>query len=302
MNSLKFVQVISFVLLAACSVSSYSEFTPLEHFGENPGELSASVYSNEGVTDNLVVLLHGCSQNGEVFAEESGLLALSKKHAFALLVPQQNKRNNIKTCFNWFSEEDTKADSGESASIKNMIETVKAELKIQNVYVVGFSAGGAMASSLLVNYPETFVAGAVVAGVPYPCANSLMSAFSCMKNGPSKPLGGSQGLPEKSLPRLSIWTGEKDKVVNPANARALAQHWVQLNGLGSPETVSKAGYKVSRWPDSGQNVQLELIEIENMGHGFPINLATQHGGVESEYLTESPLSASVHLIDFWGIK
>lgn len=302
MNSLKFIQVISFVLLVACSVSSYSEFSPLEHFGENPGELSASVYSNEGVTKNLVVLLHGCSQNGEVFAEESGLLALSKKHVFALLVPQQSKRNNIKTCFNWFSEEDTKVDSGESASIKNMIDAVKAELKIQNVYVVGFSAGGAMASSLLVNYPETFVAGAVVAGVPYPCANSLMSAFSCMKNGPSKPLGGLQGLPEKSLPRLSVWAGEKDRVVNPDNAHALAQHWAELNDLGSPKVVSKTGYEVSRWSDSGQNVQLELVEIENMEHGFPVNSATQYGGVESKYLPESPLSASVHLIDFWGLK
>lgn len=302
MNNLKLVQVISFVLLAACSVSSYSEFTPLEHFGENPGELSASVYSNESVTDNLVVLLHGCSQNGEVFAEESGLLALSKKHTFALLVPQQSKRNNIKTCFNWFSEEDTNVDSGESASIKNMIDAVKAELKSQNVYVVGFSAGGAMASSLLVNYPETFVAGAVVAGVPYPCANSLMSAFSCMKNGPSKPLDGSQSLTEKSWPRLSIWTGEKDKVVNPANGRALAQHWAELNDLGSAEVVSKKGYKVSRWSGSGQNVQLELVEIENMGHGFPVNSATQYGGVESEYLPETPLSTSVHIIDFWGIK
>jgi poly(3-hydroxybutyrate) depolymerase len=51
------------------------------------------------------------------------------------------------------------------------------------VYLVGFSAGGAMAAAMLAAYPERFAGGAIVAGVPYGCANSVTKALQCMNPG-----------------------------------------------------------------------------------------------------------------------
>jgi poly(3-hydroxybutyrate) depolymerase len=76
-------------------------------------------------------------------------LALAKKHNFALLLPKQSLSNNIQRCFNWYSAD----------------------------YFTRDLAGGAMASGMLANYPALFTSGAVVAGIPFPCAEGLMTGF-----------------------------------------------------------------------------------------------------------------------------
>ena len=90
-----------------------------------------------------------------------------------------------------------------------------------------------MSASLMMHYPDMFEAGAVVAGIPYPCADGLIKAISCMKNGPASQdelinaakaaLGN-----DNQLPRLSVWTGDSDKVVNALNADALSNQWQTL--------------------------------------------------------------------------
>ncbi|MCJ8297276.1 MAG: PHB depolymerase family esterase [Colwellia sp.] len=163
-----------------------ANFQPLNSFGDNPGELTASYLSPSKQAKSLVVLLHGCVQKGETLAKQSGFVALAKQYNFTLLLPQQSQKNNVKSCFNWFSEQDSAKDQGEVLSIKNMISAVKTQAGIEQVYIAGLSAGGAMTSALLTHYPDLFSAGAVIAGLPYPCANDLAKAISCMRNGPSQ--------------------------------------------------------------------------------------------------------------------
>jgi poly(hydroxyalkanoate) depolymerase family esterase len=103
-------------------------------------------------------------------------------------MPQQSLENNIKGCFNWYSTSDFAKETGENLSIKNMILTLKQHLGGADVYILGLSAGGAMASSLLVNYPDLFNAGAIVAGIPFPCADGLITVISCMKTALHKAL------------------------------------------------------------------------------------------------------------------
>ncbi len=314
-NMCNFHKIISSVTLffgLLLSQHTLANFTTLTTFGDNPGELSASYYTPSEQPINLVVLLHGCVQSGETLAQQSGLLALAKQHNFALLMPQQNQNNNIKNCFNWFSEQDTNKNSGENLSIKNMITTLHTKLNSQNTYVLGLSAGGAMTSSLLVNYPELFHAGAVIAGLPYPCANNLIKAISCMRGGPSQT---AQELSQQVLalqrnkkqdwPKLSVWTGSNDQVVNPKNAQVLAEHWAQLslhNGSKKAEVKQQPNYQISQWKNAQNQVQVELIELENIGHGIAINSQQENGGSAADFLLAAPLSAAIHIIDFWKIN
>jgi poly(3-hydroxybutyrate) depolymerase len=48
------------------------------------------------------------------------------------------------------------------------------------VFVIGLSAGGAMASAMLATYPEVFAGGAIIAGLPYGCATNVQQAFETM--------------------------------------------------------------------------------------------------------------------------
>ncbi len=308
LNFSKTTLLVAFTLIIF-SHNTLANFTKLTNLEVNPGELTASYFIGESNNKNLAVLLHGCVQSGEVLAEQSGLLGLAKTHGFSLLIPQQSQGNNIKGCFNWFSEQDTNKDSGETLSIVSMISMLKQKHSIENVYIVGLSAGGAMASSLLIHYPELFTAGAVVAGIPYPCANNLIKAIACMRAGPSQT---EQVLTKeikdviekgKSLPKLSVWTGKADKIVNALNSQRLATSWSEISvPNASPVKTSHQGYQVTQWLDKANQPYVQLIELDDLGHGMAVNAIELSGGKTADFLLAAPISAAKSIVNFWQIN
>lgn len=305
--------ILLFITLLLFSQYSQADFVEFNNFGDNPGALKASYYAPKRVGQNntplpLVVLLHGCAQQAETLSQQSGLLGLAKQHNFALLLPQQDVSNNIKRCFNWYSAEDFTKDKGESLSIKNMITMLKQKTASDRVYIIGLSAGGAMASSMLVNYPDLFTAGAVVAGIPFPCADGLITGISCMKNGPSQTVEEFVTLiktitPNQAhWPKLSVWTGENDGIVNPLNATMLAEQWaLLLKATAKPKIDNKLGYSITRWNNMGTDVQVELIEVKDRDHGIMVNPNVEHGGEVSDYVLAAPLSTAKYVVEFWGL-
>ena len=190
-----------------------------------------------------------------------------------------------------------------------MINSLKEKLGSKEIYVIGLSAGGAMASGMLANYPALFTGGAVVAGIPFPCADGLMQGISCMRNGPSqtaeelvtrvKKLNPQQ----KTWPKLSVWTGEKDSIVNPLNASMLAQQWANLSTVERKPIINKkSGYTITRWQNSAKETLVELIEVSNRDHGIMVNLQVENGGEESDYVLASPISTVKHVTDFWQLS
>jgi len=295
-------------IISLLSLPAHAQFKAITEFGDNPGEISASLYLPGANTKSLVVLMHGCIQNGELFAGQSGFLSLAKEKKFALLVPQQNESNNIKRCFNWFSPQDIEKDRGETLSLKNLVLEAKRQSKAEHVYIAGLSAGGAMTSNLLVNYPDLFDAGAVIAGIPFPCADSLVKAISCMRTGPAQ---SKQELIEQvrklskgniRWPRLSIWTGTEDKVVNPTNADLLAKQWAGLLQLENPVTINQQGVEILQWQGKQNSPLVELVKIANMGHGMPVRPDLANGGEERPYLLKAQMSAAINIVDYWQVK
>ena len=291
------------------SGAAIADFKSLENFGDNPGDLTASVYQSSVKSNELVLILHGCTQNGEQLAKKSGFYQLAQADNFNLLVPQQHSKNNIKDCFNWFSLKDITRDSGELKSIVNMIKQVTKEYQKPRVFIVGLSAGGAMATSLLSQYPSLFEAGAVIAGLPFPCADNLTKAISCMRNGPSQTpkelaelVVGINGDQKPRWPNITIWTGSNDQVVNPINSQFLAKQWLLLMGLNVKPNVSHgSNYTRSLWIDSNKG-KVELIELENLGHGLPVNNEQKYGGEEGAFLLQSSLPSALEITKFWQLS
>ena len=174
----------------------------------------------------LVVVLHGCGQQAAAFAEDSGWVAMADQLGFPLLLPEQADDNNQGRCFRWFLPAQTGRDMGEAASIANMVRTTVTTCGTdpRQVYVVGLSAGGAMAASLLAAYPDLFAAGAVVDGLPVGAASSSVQALMRMAQaGPARTPAAWADLAKQAgpggfkgpWPRLSIWIGEGDTIVAP---------------------------------------------------------------------------------------
>jgi poly(hydroxyalkanoate) depolymerase family esterase len=305
----------------------------VSNFGSNPGNLKMFRYvpENLGSARPLVVALHGCTQSATKYDDETGWTQLADKLRFALLLPQQDQTgmNNPLKCFRWFDSNHNQRGKGEALSIKQMIDTMLADTSLnidsKRVYVTGLSAGGAMTAVMMATYPETFAGGAPVAGIPYGCATTSADATS--KCGVS--LGGIPGTPTttpveqlspaewgkrvrnassgSTFPRVSIWHGTGDHVVNPQDQIEMIEQWT--NVLGVPATPQlDSQFKTTRhqvFQDSSGKPMVEAFTVKDMDHGTPIDpgTAADQCGTSNhdQYIISAGICSSFYIAKFWGL-
>ena len=281
-------------------------------FGANPGGLRMLSYAPENLAAGapLVVVLHGCTQHAEAFAEQGGWLALAKRCGFAVLAPEQTAANNPNLCFNWFQPGDIARGKGEAASIAGMVKALKREHGLGEVFVTGLSAGGAMTSVMLAAYPELFAGGAVIAGLPYGVAGNVQQAMMAMHGGGGPDVAELGALLSKAaptpkrVPRLSIWHGGADVVVNAGNAQRLAGAWAAAHGLPSSpdETHMLFGRTQGVWRGPDGRAAMELNLLPAMGHGSPLATLGADGlGAAAPFMLETGVSSTLEIARFWGI-
>ena len=180
-------------------------------FGANPGDLRmfSFVPGDQRARQRLplVVVLHGCGQNAAGYDVGAGWSALAESFGFALLMPEQKHSNNANGCFNWFVPEDTTRDSGEAASIRQMVARMVRDHNIDEtrIFVTGLSAGGAMTSVMLATYPDVFAGGAVIAGLPYGVATNLQQALNAMYQSRPHPAAELGDLVRNASPHHGPW-------------------------------------------------------------------------------------------------
>ena len=107
--------------------SSHLEDVP--DFGTNPGALRMLTYlpANLRAKAPLVVVLHGSGQSATNYDLGAGWSTLAEQYGFVLLMPEQNRQNNLAGSFNWFRPEDTRRGEGETLSIMQMIKHMVRE-------------------------------------------------------------------------------------------------------------------------------------------------------------------------------
>lgn len=302
-------------LLLVVASSPALALTEVTGFGSNPGNLRMHKYVPAGLAADapLVVALHGCAQSASNYDAETGWELLANRFGFALLLPEQQTGNNSSRCFNWFETADTTRGQGEPLSIKQMVDRMIADHAIDpaRVYVTGLSAGGAMTSVMLATYPDVFAGGAIVAGLPYRCATSQSAAFSCMNPGSdlSPAQWGAKVRAASSWtgpwPIVSIWHGDADYVVRPANLTESLEQWADVHGI---DTVADATDTVSGFPhrvykDAAGNAKVETYVITGMGHGTPVDPGSGETqcGTAGAYILDVNLCSSYYITRFFGL-
>ncbi|SCF46464.1 extracellular catalytic domain type 1 short-chain-length polyhydroxyalkanoate depolymerase [Micromonospora mirobrigensis] len=284
-------------VVAVAAPAQAATLTQVTGFGSNPGNLSMYAYRPDGLPANApaVVLLHGCTQNASGYFTNSGWQKYADQWKFALVVPQQATSNNSSSCFNWFETGDTARGQGEALSIKQMVDYAKSTYAVDpaRVFVSGLSAGAAMSAVMLATYPDVFAAGSVIAGLPYRCATSTTSAYSCMNPGVDKSptawgdlVRGAYPGYAGPRPRVAIWHGTSDTTVAPANAVESRDQWT--NVLGVPQTpTSTASLPGGTSLEVYGNDAVRLYRVSGMGHGTPVDPGTgadQCGNVAAYFL------------------
>jgi poly(hydroxyalkanoate) depolymerase family esterase len=235
----------------------------------------------------LVVMLHGCTQTPDDFADATQMDAVAETNGFVVAYPEQSADVIATKCFQWWLPAHQARDAGEPKELSDATnEIVKAHgVDAQRVYAAGISAGAAMTVILGAAYPDVFTAIGVVAGVEYKRATSFSEALTVTQSGGPDPMMQgdlahmAMGAHARAVPTFVVH-GTADGIVNKANGEQVAAQWRRTNGLTLGESAilpvgtqtGTAGYPFTRFVHRSKTNNAALIDyyvVQGMGHAWP---------------------------------
>ncbi len=233
-----------------------------------------------GTSLPLLVMLHGCGQDAQGFADSTRMNGLARQQRFVVLYPEQDRLANAQGCWNWFDTASGRAQA-EAASIMAAIDQacLLHGADRQRVAVAGLSAGASMAMLLATRYPGRFCAVTMHSGVPAGAAHSALTALGAMRGRRATP-----ALPRVSdgaapLPPLLVLQGLADTVVAPVNAEGAVRVWAEAGAARAlPRRFVQRG---KRYPVAitdyrhGRQLCATLVEVAGLGHAWSGGAARQ---------------------------
>ena len=302
-----------FIIFQFLILSTYAGFESVTDYN-NPASLKMFKYKPANLSKGapVVVVLHGCKQKAQSFAKESGWTTVADEQGLILLLPEQISGNNFAGCFTWFKKSEVTKGQGEIASIANAIDKLleTENASEEKVFVTGLSAGASMASALLATYPEKFMAGSIVAGVPYSCAFNISQSFRCMFTNSRKSaveLGNEVRKAAANFkgefPLVTVIHGTSDSVVNTNNANQSLLQWTNVHGIDAnadkKREITGTTLLVDQHTKNDRSV-VELLIINGAGHGWPV--ATSKGcGSRGKFIIDNGFCTARELAKTWGL-
>lgn len=189
--------------------------------------------SYQGQAMPVMVMLHGCTQNPDDFANGTRMNAVAEEKQCFVIYPAQTQAANSSKCWNWFNAVDQQREQGEPAIIAGITREVIGNYKLDagKVYVAGLSSGGAMAVIMGTTYPDLYAAVGVHSGLPYASAQDLPSALSAMRgsaSGSQRQHARRSDSSSHSMP-IIVFHGDRDTTVNARNGDQLMEQ--NVSGL-----------------------------------------------------------------------
>ena len=186
----------------------------------------------------LIVMLHGCHQDADDFALGTRMNDYAQKHRCYVAYPVQAVQANSAKCWNWYEAAHQQRDQGEPAILAALTRHLMAQHRIASdrVFIAGFSAGGAMAATMAVIFPELYAALGIHSGVPHGAARDFLSAMIAMQHGThaSYAVHPMQG----QIPTI-VFHGDDDSTVHATHAAQFMAQAAQSAAL--PEWSDRMG-------------------------------------------------------------
>jgi poly(hydroxyalkanoate) depolymerase family esterase len=240
----------------------------------------------------LMVMLHGCTQSAQEFANETGMNATAEKYGFAVLYPEQGYQDNIWRCWNWFKPENQTRSGGELGIVLGMMNEIskKVSIDVRHIYVAGISAGAAMAANMLACHSDLFAGAGIASGLEFQAATSEVEAHQVMSSGSGHDIRQSAAAAVKcsganaKMPAVIAIYGTQDSTVNPVNTSRVIQQFSMMNDILDDKQVNQSqndrvittrqdqvpnGYKYrTDYYGGNGTVHLAKVSVEGMAHAW----------------------------------
>ncbi|WP_438028486.1 extracellular catalytic domain type 1 short-chain-length polyhydroxyalkanoate depolymerase [Sorangium sp. So ce233] len=240
----------------------------------------------------IVVAPHHCQGSGPgTFSEMSSLVSIANTNGFIMIFPEATGQN----C--WDAGSTRSLNHGGGGDTGAIVQMVKYTLAKYNgdagrVYSVGGSSGGIMTEALLGVYPDVFMAGVSLMGVPCGCwaegYNDVTGTGSTAQW--SGPCGGGNvtktaqqwGDLVRSYypgytghrPRLQHWHGTADTILSYKNMAEDVKEWTNVLGLSeAPDGTDTPEPGTTRqfWESSCGYTVYEAFSMDGVGHAVPFD-------------------------------
>lgn len=217
--------IAALVATTACFVASAgpaqaAELREVTDFGPNPANVRMFIYVPDRLAEPapVVVSMHGCGGTASFQLSTQGWRPLADQHGFILVLPQGPG------CWSPTA----------APSIASMVEYTKAtyDVDASRVFATGISAGGFMTNQMVARYPRVFAAGSAWSGAPYGC-NLFLCALGWWTGTPQQ---WGQAVRDANpgytgpWPRMQIWHGTQDFIVQAVNATEMMEQWTDVHG------------------------------------------------------------------------
>ncbi|MFC4425091.1 alpha/beta hydrolase family esterase [Deinococcus navajonensis] len=266
----------------------------------------------------MMVMLHGCTQDGYDFAAGTRMNAIADTRNFLVLYPEQGTAYNAYDCWNWFYDVNQHRGSGEPSLIAGMIAWTKSNYRVDSarVGVAGLSAGAAMANIMGCTYPDQIRRVAAFAGIMYRGATTASGAGSTQSSGSiydpnerGSSCASEMGSVRRVMPTL-LFHGTADSTVSLTNTHQTGAQWAQTNDLAydglddgdidntADATVSGSScrsYTRYDYKNSATGaVVLQKYVISGLGHAW------SGGSTAGSYTDPCGPDASALVVNFFG--
>lgn len=242
----------------------------------------------------ILVAAHHCQGTGSGTYDEtkSNLVPLADKLGFIMIFPEATGHN----CWDVGSDKSLKHDGGgDTHAIAQMVRYTLSKYKADasRVYAFGGSSGAMMTEALMGVYPDLFMGGVGISGVPCGCWAEQYSGDTATNGQWSGPCAGGSvtktaeawGTLVRSMfpgysghrPRLQLWHGDPDSTISYNNLGESIKEWTNLLGLSTNPTTTdtpKSGTTHQIWKNSCGFTVLETFSVSGAGHAVSWDVAT----------------------------
>lgn len=166
----------------------------------------------------------------------------------------------------------------------------KYSVNASSLFVTGESSGAMMSSVLAATYPELVAAASLYSGVTagcFVCAGVDQWNNACAS-------GQSTVTPEKwgetaramdseyigPRQKMQIWHGSAEKTINPKDYQKDLKQWMNVFGVSTTPTATKADYPEKNYALSAYGSNVEGIYATGVGYLGPAHLAASEAWFE----------------------